>query len=105
MTAVKLLRTTSGRLYGYEISGHTGFTEAGKDIVCSALSFLSITCANALESVAGKKPSVFLHEKQGHLVVKLRETELTEQTDIIFKVFKQGISDLCAEYPRYIQTI
>lgn len=105
MTAVKLLKTASDRLYGYEVSGHTGFAEAGKDIVCSALSFLSITCANALESVAEKKPSVILHEKQGHLVVKLREIDLTEQTDIIFKVFKQGISDLSAEYPQYIQTI
>lgn len=105
MTSVKLLKTASDRLCGYEVSGHAGFAKAGKDIVCSALSFLSITCANALESVAGKKPSIRINEQQGQLLITLQETELTEQTDIIFKVFKQGISDLSAEYPQYIKTI
>lgn len=105
MTAVKLLNTASGRLCGYDVIGHTGYAEAGKDIVCSALSFLSITCANALENVAGKKPEVLIREKEGKMRVTLHKSELTEQTDVIFHVFRQGIYDLAAEYPRYVQLI
>lgn len=105
MTAVRLLKSASGRLTGYEISGHTGFAPSGGDIVCSALSFLSITCANALETVAARKPDIRMNEKQGYLMVCLPESELTEQTDVIFSVFQQGINDLKAEYSMYIKTI
>ena len=99
MTSILLYRANSGKLTGYRVSGHTGFANAGQDIVCSAISFMSITCANALESVAGTKPQLI--QKDGLLDVMVAEPN--DQAITIFKVFEQGMKDLKASYPTHIK--
>ena len=102
MTRITLIATPGGRPCGYRIEGHTGFAPSGQDIVCAALSFLSITCANALETIAGTTPESKMDEKTGTLHVQLHEKQLTRASDIILKVFYQGISDLQETYPKNI---
>ena len=103
MTLVSLFRTQDGRLCGYSVDGHTGYAPSGCDIVCSALSFLSITCANALESVARTKPHVQIDEENGKLRVALDEGQMTREIDIIMQVYRQGLDDLKAAYPNYVE--
>lgn len=105
MSRITLLATPSGRPCGYRVEGHTGFAPSGQDIVCAALSFLSITCANALETVAGTTPENQVDEKTGLLQVRLKEEQLSPASDIILKVFHQGITDLQEAYPRYITVL
>lgn len=98
MSRVLLWRDAEGQLKGYRISGHTGFDEAGRDIVCAALSFLSITCANALESVAGCRPEI----RQAEALLEVRVDSPKGQAATILKVFEQGIRDLKQAYPDHI---
>ena len=99
MTTVLLYRLPGDVITGYRISGHTGFAPSGQDIVCSAVSFLSITCANALETVAGLTPTVL--EQDGLLEVRL--TQGNDRANTIFRVFEQGMKDLEAAYPKHIR--
>ncbi|NLD33558.1 MAG: ribosomal-processing cysteine protease Prp [Clostridiales bacterium] len=99
MTTVLLYRLPGDVITGYRISGHTGFAPSGQDIVCSAVSFLSITCANALESVAGIAPIVL--QRDGLLEVHLPQGN--DRSDTIFRVFEQGMKDLEAAYPKHIR--
>ena len=41
-----------GLLAGFECRGHAGYAPAGEDIVCAAVSVLTTTCVNAMETVA-----------------------------------------------------
>ena len=50
MTRVAILQGALGPV-GFICQGHAGYAEAGADIVCAAVSILTTTCANALESV------------------------------------------------------
>ena len=54
------------------ITGHSGQAEAGRDIVCAAVSILGCTCVNALESVCGLIPLVTENE-EGVLAFQLPE--------------------------------
>lgn len=99
MSHVLLMRSPAGQWMRFSVSGHTGYAEAGQDIVCSALSFLSITCANALEAVARLTPTVI--ERDGKLEVILRETNDRAQT--ILELFHLGIKDLQQAYPKHIR--
>lgn len=98
MSTVVLYRAQDGQVTGFEVSGHTGYAQAGQDIVCSALSFLAITCANALESVAKLKPEVF--QQDG--LLRVRVTEVNDEARTIFAVFNQGIEDLRDSYPKHV---
>ena len=42
----------TGEYRGFVISGHAGYADEGYDIICSAVSALSVTTVNALESLA-----------------------------------------------------
>ena len=51
MTVLKVFR--KGKLYtGFECSGHSGYAEAGSDIVCAAISTAVQYCINCGEKIA-----------------------------------------------------
>ena len=38
-------------IVGFRVSGHAGYAESGEDIVCAAISTLTINCINSIESL------------------------------------------------------
>ena len=48
MTTVVFYKS-DGAFYGFEEQGHTGFAESGDDILCSALSSMTMLIINAIE--------------------------------------------------------
>ena len=48
MTTVCFYKT-NGIYYGFEEQGHTGFAESGEDILCSALSAMTMLIINSIE--------------------------------------------------------
>ena len=89
------------KILGFECKGHAGYAEAGNDIVCAAVSILTTTCANALESVAGVMAEAEVRD--GYMKVLLPEQEATEKTQIIFRTIHQGLQDLSDAYPKYLR--
>ena len=85
------------------ITGHSGQAEAGRDIVCAAVSILGCTCVNALESVCGIVPLVTENE-DGVLAFELPEVtpEENAKAQILMGALKQGLTDLAEAYPRNV---
>ena len=54
MTNVQILKN-NGNIIGFVISGHSGYAEAGSDIVCSAISTLSQSICVGLENASYKE--------------------------------------------------
>ena len=48
MTTITFYKA-DGFYYGFEEQGHTGFAESGEDILCSALSAMTMLIINAIE--------------------------------------------------------
>ena len=86
------------------ITGHSGQAEAGRDIVCAAVSILGCTCVNALESVCGIIPLVTENEA-GVLSFQLPEINPEEnaKAQILMGALKQGLTDLAESYPRNVK--
>ncbi len=99
MTTVTLFYS-EGNLTGFMCKGHAGFARAGKDIVCAAVSVLSTTCANALESVAGVTPEIEVDD--GYMKITLPEGCDNHDAGVILRTFEQGVRDIEASYPKYI---
>ena len=96
------LHSRDGEWTGFECLGHAGFAEAGQDIVCAAVSTLTTTCVNALETVAGVKPRA--EASPGKMVLTL-PGNAGHDAQVILGAMRQGLSDLAEEYPRYFQLI
>ena len=85
------------------ITGHSGQAEAGRDIVCAAVSILGCTCVNALESVCGVVPLI---EENDDGVLGFRLPEMTPEENakaqILMGALKQGLTDLADEFPQNV---
>ena len=57
---------------GYEVTGHAGFDERGRDIVCAGVSAVTVGTVNAAEEVAGVQLDVVMRE-DGYLRVQVPE--------------------------------
>ena len=52
MTTITFYKS-NGIYYGFEEQGHTGYGESGEDILCSALSSMTLLIINAIEVTYG----------------------------------------------------
>ncbi|SJZ62266.1 hypothetical protein SAMN02745116_00949 [Pilibacter termitis] len=76
----------------------------GHDIVCSAVSVLSITTANNLERMADISPITEMRE--GYLYVELPKDLTSEQektAQILLTAFVGAIKEVADEYSKFIQ--
>ena len=96
------LHKRDGQWTGFECRGHAGYADEGQDIVCAAVSILTTTCANALETVAGATPQV--QAAPGDMRLSLPENA-GHDAQVIISAMRQGLCDLAEEYPRYFQLI
>lgn len=104
MTRITLL-TTSDMLCGFTCEGHAGYAASGSDIICAAISALTATCVNALESVAGIRVKVQRRPADAFLQAILPEGLTREQqhdAQVLMGFLKQGIGDLTAQYPKHV---
>ncbi|GAF36033.1 ribosomal-processing cysteine protease Prp [Lentilactobacillus farraginis] len=96
-----------GHVAGFTITGHADAGEYGQDIVCSAVSVLSITTVNGLQEVVGLDVDVDSDEKNGgYLSVEIPVTTNSTkqlQSDAVLKTFENGMADIATSYSQYIK--
>jgi len=102
ITAV--LYREEGRFTGFRARGHSGYAEAGSDIVCAGVSVLGCTCVNSLESLLGVKATLKANE-DGLLDFELPEVpeESRAGVQLLMGALGQGLSDLQEAYPKYVK--
>ncbi len=90
-------------LTGFRARGHSGYAEAGSDIVCAGVSVLGCTCVNALESLLGIRVRLKGNE-EGLLDFDLPPLsgEKEKGARLLMGALGQGMSDLQESYPGYV---
>ncbi len=90
--------TTSGDNYkSIECKGHAGFDDYGNDIVCSAISMLTINLVNSLEKFTKDKTKVSDDEKKGIITITF-ENEPSHDAALLVESFKLGVETIFQEY-------
>lgn len=93
MTNVQIFKQESNIL-GFIVSGHSDYSEAGHDIVCSAISSLSQSTCVGLENVLNLKPTIVIDEKKAYLSCFLNKNlskEQNEKAQILFNTFYESV--------------
>lgn len=103
MTNVVLLK--SGKdIRGFEVHGHSGYAEAGSDIVCSAVSALTQTAAMGLEELL--RLELELSSAEGELSCLLpreMDAKIRPQAQLILETMALGIRAMTQTYGKYIK--
>ena len=100
MTEVTIYRNKDNKYVGFESKGHSDFAKAGKDIVCAAISILTINCANSIDEIAHVKCDV--SQKDGYLKVMLREFD-NDIVQLFIESMKLGLNEIQNDYPKNLK--
>ena len=95
--------------YGFEEQGHTGFAEAGEDILCAALSSMTMLIINAIEVVYDSDVEYTIDEKTTDIKVIARgaldTTDEKKQYAIsgLLTAYYYQLNDLTEEYYDFLE--
>ena len=85
---------------GFSVSGHAGYADSGKDIICAAVSALSINTINSIEALTEDKFEAFVDEKTGTLTCSFPEKISTESTLLVDSLLL-GLRGIEEDYTDY----
>ena len=91
MTNVQILKK-EGNILGFVVSGHSGYSEQGSDIVCSAISSLSQSVCVGLENVLNLKPKIKIQDAYLSCMLQnnLSEKQFLD-AQIVLKTFEESV--------------
>ncbi len=105
MTKCEFFRENE-RITGFSVSGHSGYAEAGADIVCAAISAVVGMAEATINDVCGGKAKVRVKEADARITLTLPascDEEDTIQTVLAgLMVYLVGLRD---QYPDYIEVL
>ena len=78
----------------FSCEGHAGYAKAGEDIICAAVSVLTINTVNSLEQLSNVRfGKTRFDEKKGIIDVSF-DSELDESGIVLMKSFILGITNI-----------
>ncbi|NMM64548.1 ribosomal-processing cysteine protease Prp [Clostridium sp. P21] len=102
MISINFLRKANN-LVSMKASGHAGFDEYGKDIVCSAVSALSVAILNGITDVMHFEPAFHIDE-DGFLSISIENLhiEQIEACQVLMETLLLGLQNIEINYGKYI---
>ena len=102
---------SGGVYYGFEEQGHTGYGESGDDILCSALSSMTMLIINAIETGYSSEVDYDIDEETTNIRVASRSAlpcyEKDEKKSFaisgLFMAYYYQLNDLVEEYCDYLE--
>ena len=109
MTKIVFYRS-DGVFYGFEEQGHTGYGEEGDDVLCAALSAMTMLIINTVEVAYASSVDFTIDEKTTNIRVmskaalpEFEEDELKRYAvSGIFLAYYKQIEDMMEEYYDYL---
>ena len=94
------------RITGFSVSGHSGYAEAGQDILCASIS-AAVTMAEAtINEVCGAKAKVRVKDEEARVTLTLPTS--CDEEESVQAVLAGMMLTLCSmrdDYPDYIEVL
>ena len=98
--------TEDDRITGFSVSGHSGYSEAGSDIVCAAITAVVTVAEATINDVCGAKAKVRVKEADARITLTLPAS--CDEEESVQAVLAGMMLTLCSlrdDYPDYIEVL
>lgn len=85
-------------ILSFQVTGHAESGPYGQDIVCAAISVLTISTINGLEEVIDMHPQVISDDTEGGFI-SVQKLEIDHDSQILLKTLINGVRDVAKSYP------
>ncbi len=98
--------TENERITGFSICGHSGYAEAGADIVCAAISAVVTMAEATINDVCGAKAKVRVKDEQARVTLILPAScDEEESVQAVLAGMMLTLISLQEQYPDYIEVL
>ena len=94
------------RITGFTVYGHSGYSEAGSDIVCAAISAVVTMAETTINDVCGAKAKVRVKNEEARVTLTLPTS--CDEEEAVQAVLAGMMLTLCSmrdDYPDYIEVL
>ena len=98
--------TEEDRITGFSVSGHSGYAEAGADIVCAAVSAVVTMAEATINEVCGAKAKVRVKDEDTRITLTLPAScDEEESVQAVLAGMMLTLLSLRDDYPDYIEVL
>ena len=98
--------TEDDRITGFSVSGHSGYAEAGADIVCAAISAVVTMAEATINDVCGAKAKVRVKDEDARVTLMLPTScDEEESVQAVLSGMMLTLISLREDYPDYIEVL
>lgn len=102
MTSIVFKRCL-GKIISFKISGHSGFADSGEDIVCSAVSAVSLSTVIGITEVLNVDAKYHMDDGFLSLSIEDKPKEVIENCQVLFETMLLGLKRMEMSYGEYIK--
>lgn len=99
MIEVAWSRNRQNEWVGFTVTGHAEYAEAGTDIVCAAVSAVTLTVVLGLRDVLGCAGTYATED--GRLTVRL-DAPPDSRACAVIETMQAGLREIARQYPQYV---
>ena len=105
MTKVTIYKNVKNECVGFKALGHAGYAEEGEDIVCAAISILTINTMNAIDTFTNVDVFLDTDDELGFIEYKIDEP--TKETSLLLDTMVLGLKTMADDenYAEYIDLL
>ena len=98
--------TENDRITGFSVSGHSGYAEAGADIVCAAITAIVRMAEATINDVCGAKAKVRVKEEDARITLTLPTSCDEEETvQAVLAGMMLTLLSIQEDHPDYIEVL
>lgn len=100
MTKITIYKSKD-EIVGFRSKGHSGYADAGSDIICSAISVLMFNTLNSLEAFTDVSIKAEIDEKKTVIDFHITEKHSIESL-VLCKALELGLMTIASDNPKFV---
>ncbi|MDD3240054.1 MAG: ribosomal-processing cysteine protease Prp [Lachnospira sp.] len=103
MTHITIYKSScSHEIVGFRTEGHAGYANSGEDVVCAAVSVLTINTINSLEQFTDDDFETSVNEEQAFIECMITSEQISLQAQVLLNALDLGLTMISADNPDYL---
>jgi len=103
MITITIFKDSDGICRGLSSTGHAEYAKAGEDIVCSAVSALTLNVINSIEAFTDDRFTANVDE--GLVTFSFTDKDISRESLLLIDSYILGIKGIVDDYSKYIQIL
>ncbi len=97
MTTITITKSSDDSFKSIECKGHAGYADSGYDIVCAAISAMTINTINSIDRFTDDSFDTYQDEEKGIIRIKFKQSPSAD-ADLLLRSFELGVTSIFEQY-------